>query len=143
MQNPFKIGNLKEFYQILLKPLLDVRPDNMHPLDYLDMLWGVKDREITRYDVKAIGTFKGQRKVFWDQYVKAEFKINYKNKIWIRWDKQDPSQIEVEVTNGKGCIDSREYLIDFVEYTRLRSHLYIRPFKGEARKRRLEWKRVT
>lgn len=98
-----KQGAAKFIYKYFIGPLLYCKPKGMNLYHFLDLIFCVEDRVITRYRAKKTFKMPG---LLWQQpnrlIPKGDRTIQKGDEVWVRTDKTMPDRIDVEVFAGQG-----------------------------------------
>lgn len=106
--DPFSEGSLAQIYKLYFGRLIFFKPTDTPIADWLEELFDVKHREITRYRANHEFTLPGL------QYIAPTVKIQgvgYRRirqdqELWVRTDSRAPDAVDVEVFAGQGEADT-------------------------------------
>jgi hypothetical protein len=104
---PFSEGSITEIYKYFFGPLIHYKPALMPIKDWMEILFDLKNREITRYLVERPFHMPG---LYYSAPAMKVQGIGYRDVkpdsiIWVRKDARNPDQIDVEFLGGQGKKD--------------------------------------
>lgn len=111
-KRPFNQGYIKQIYELFFKPIVtSYKPSDQSLYDFLEELFDVKHRYITRYRVKSDFKIKGLFYVA--GWAKTQGLGNRDvpagSIIWVREDMREPEHVDIEVVR-QGREDEVYYL---------------------------------
>lgn len=105
--DPFSEGVISLIYKWFFGPLIFYKPHDMAIKEWLEYLFDVKNREITRYRVTKPFTVPG---LYYSAPLVKVQGIGYRELkeddiLWVRRDARNPDTIDVEFMGGQGRAD--------------------------------------
>lgn len=104
-RNPLNEGSLREIFDLFIKPLVNKYGyRKMNEIVFMEWLFDVENRQITRWKVKKPFTIPGLLYVAGAVKVQG---IGYRELkpdtiLWVRSDRRNPDLIDVEFQGGQG-----------------------------------------
>jgi hypothetical protein len=134
-RKPLREGFLKEIFEILVEPILILKPKSWHIQDWLDSIFSVKERPISRYvsteSFELIRLKKHDKELEFKDKVKT-YTVRKHASIWIRMDKDQPNRVDIEIWNGNGST-TEFFQISKRQYKEIFKYLEEKPFKYSKR----------
>lgn len=115
--------NSKESVQIaeyLIRPLLQVKPPNEDPGQFLARCFDVKNYVITRYIHMGVRRYVALEENEDLTYTRKLVQINHYKEVFVRVNKHYPSWVDVEVLSTQGSVESRVFKMPINQYRRLK-----------------------
>lgn len=139
---PYKEGVLKEIYQYFIKPLLYLKPFNVHLQDWLEQVFCVEDRTIVRYRAKRKFKIPGLLWLSTNNLVEGTMNrhVTANTEVWIRKDVTMPDRIDVEIFGGRGE-KKQVFILTRSQHDSIVEYLELWPFRKNKRAK-YSWEKV-
>ncbi len=130
--DPFGEGSIKDIWAIWFAHWLVCKPDRMDLTDWLQLIWGTKDRDVTRYIARREFKMPGL------YHTAANVKIQGIGprtvvegaEIWVRTDAREMDKVEVQWVEGNW---ERQFTLTKTEWFRIAENLELTERKGRSR----------
>lgn len=120
-KKPFSQGSISQIYELFFKPLVQFyKPASKSLYEFLEELFDVQHRYITRYRVKVPFRVTGQLYVAGWAKVQGlgDRNVPQDALIWVREDLREPAYVDVEVVaQGR---DDQVFQVERMEWERLK-----------------------
>lgn len=126
---------IKQLYELLLYPAIKSTPEGYDWREWLDYLWGVNSRFISRFNVIADTYINGKFKESDD--LPTKFCLRKGTQLFVRVDADDPTVVHVEVTSGKSN-KGEWFLTSRYEWKKALRNTVHKPFRN-TNKANVEW----
>lgn len=105
--DPFAEGSIRDIYKLIFGKLIYFKPDAVSIADWLEELFDVKHRDISRFTATQDFTLPGL--LYVAPAVKVQGtgyrQIREDQELWVRTDARNPDSVDVEVFAGQGEAD--------------------------------------
>lgn len=121
---------IAQLYRLVYLPLLKSCPKSFYWKDWLEFLWGVNSRFISRFVIKSDFTLKGKEKET-DKESKI-FKFKRGGEVFVRVDADEPLVVHVELASSKSNKGTWFY-VERSDWRACLKNLTHKPFRNTGR----------
>ena len=123
----FKDRDIRRIWEIFVRPIAARRPSEANKAQWLDTVWGVEHRRIVQYQVTNWFTMPGLQKMSHIRHIQGVgINIHVGCRLFVRFDDENPDQIEVQACVGGGQSE-RIYLLDPREWAWIQKFIEVVP----------------
>ena len=126
---------LNELYNYVFLPMLRARPESVDWQDWLEYLWGIRSRFISRFTVKNPCSFHGRTSEDHSMPVKIDLRAD--THIFVRVDADNSKWVDVELASGKGN-KGDWYRVEKTAWRKVLPNLVHKPFR-QRKQRQFTW----